>query len=421
MFGDDTSRGFGRADSMVVVVNWRAMSDDRSSRSRSGPRKGGGSSSGPRGRSGGRPDSGGRDGRSGSSGGRAGSGSSARSGGRPGRGDNDARGAGGRGAASRGPVGRDGRSGRPDRGGRDDRRDGRRSDGRRDQRGGRTDGGWVRPEPTNEAERRAAQVRANRGPRRTPITPEGEQAKIEGRTTEQWIDEGSLRDEAIAATNRVAHHRDESPHEIDPEVMAEIHSTLDPQRAARLSERLAKASAALDRERFDDARRMVTPLRKDLPQVAAVHEVHGLACYRLGRWQQAAESLELARKLKPDPSMLPVLADSYRGLRRWDDVESVWRDLREASPTHEVMSEGRIVAASALADRGELAEAIELMKKGEKPPKKVRDHHLRQWYVLGDLHDRAGDHLTAARWFREVAAHEPNFADVKSRLRSMGR
>lgn len=166
---------------------------------------------------------------------------------------------------------------------------------------------------------------------------------------------------------------------------------------------------------------MVTPLRRELPQVAAVHEVSGLASYRLGKWRQAAASLELARQLRPDPALLPVLGDCYRALKRWNDVESVWNDLRSASPTHEVMSEGRIVAAGALADRGELKAAIDLMMAGEKPPKKVRPHHLRQWYVLADLHDRAGDSITASRWFREIAANDAGFADVRERLRALGR
>ena len=32
-------------------------------------------------------------------------------------------------------------------------------------------------------------------------------------------------------------------------------------------------------------------------------------------------------------------------------------------------------------------------------PKSVREHHLRQWYVLGDLYDRVGDPISARRWF----------------------
>ncbi len=209
--------------------------------------------------------------------------------------------------------------------------------------------------------------------------------------------------------------------EVDPEVVAEIHAALDPQRAARLAERLASASAALDRERFDEARRMVAPLVRELPQVAAVHEVSGLASYRTGRWRQAAQSLEMARQLRPDPTLLPVLADCYRALKRWDDVDTVWRDVKAASPQHDVMAEARIVVAGAYADRGDLAAAIALMEPAQQPPKRVRMHHLRQWYVLADFYDRAGDTVSATRWFQQIAAREPHFADVRDRLRSLGR
>ena len=85
------------------------------------------------------------------------------------------------------------------------------------------------------------------------------------------------------------------------------------------------------------------------------------------------------------------------------------------------MAEARIVVAGSLADRGELKQAIELMQAAAKPPKRVRDHHLRQWYVLADLYDRAGDTVTAARWFREIAARDVAFADVRDRLRALGR
>ena len=315
-----------------------------------------------------------------------------------------------------GSKGQKGQKGRPPSKGRSGPPKGRRTPTqRREEYGGR-------PEPRTEAERRAEQVRKTRGPRRTERTPELEREQIESRVTEQWIDEGSVRDAAVGATRRGGSGRRDRPDpEVDPEVVAEIHAALDPQRAARLSERLASASAALDRERFEEARRMVTPLVRELPQVAAVHEVNGLASYRLGRWKQASQSLELARQLKPDPALLPVLADSYRAQKRWSDVDSVWRDVKAASPQHEIMAEARMVVAGALADRGELAEAIELMESAAQPPKRVRDHHLRQWYVLADLYDRAGDTVSATRWFEQIARREPSFGDVRERLRSLGR
>jgi tetratricopeptide (TPR) repeat protein len=265
-------------------------------------------------------------------------------------------------------------------------------------------------------------VRARRAPR-APQDPAVERERIESREVEQWVDEGSVRAAAEAATSRAS--RGNAPNrsaEIDPEVVAEIHSTaVDPRRAARLAERLASASAALDRERFDDARRMVASVVRELPMLAAGHEINGLALYRTGRWRQAAQSLELARQVRPDPALLPVLADCYRAMKRWSDVEAVWRDVKDASPPHEVIAEGRIVAAGALADQGDLKGAIALMDPSQKPPKKVREHHLRQWYVLADLLDRAGDTMGAVRWFREVASRDVEFADVRDRLRALGR
>ncbi|MCB1015402.1 MAG: hypothetical protein KDB10_09855, partial [Acidimicrobiales bacterium] len=207
----------------------------------------------------------------------------------------------------------------------------------------------------------------------------------------------------------------------DPEVVAEIHSAAaDPRRAARLAERLTAASGALDRERFDDARRMVAPVVKELPFLAAGHEVNGLAAYRLGLWRNAAQSLELARQIRVDPAILPVLADCYRALEKWDRVDDLWAELREASPSAELVTEGRIVAAGALADRGELRPAIALLgAHGWRVPKQPREHHLRRAYALADLYERAGDLPHARELFSRVQRADPGFGDVAGRLESL--
>ena len=293
---------------------------------------------------------------------------------------------------------------------------GRPTRGRSDQAPARA----TRPEPRTEAERRAAEVRARRAPRK-PIDPSIERQKIEQRQTEQWVDEGSIRAEAQAATARASSARPRREAAVDPEVLAELHVVAaDPRRADRLAERLTSAAAALDRERFDDARRMVAPVVRELPRLAAGHEISGLANYRMGRWREAAVALEQARVLHTDPALLPVLADCYRALRQWTAVDAIWREIREQSPSHEVMAEARIVVAGAHADRGELKQAIALMQ-AEKAPKKVRDYHIREWYVLADLLDRAGDTMGATRWFREVLAHDADFGDARERLRALGR
>ncbi len=167
---------------------------------------------------------------------------------------------------------------------------------------------------------------------------------------------------------------------------------------------------------------MVAPLVRELPQVAAVHEVNGLATYRTGRWRQAAQSLELARQLKPDPTLLPVLADCYRALKRWDDVDTVWRDVKAASPPHDVMAEARIVVASSYADRGDLrrGDRTDGASAAGRPSGSARTT-----FASGTCWPTSTT-APATRCRRHVGSsrsHPVNrtFADVRDRLRALGR
>ena len=141
----------------------------------------------------------------------------------------------------------------------------------------------------------------------------------------------------------------------------------------------------------------------------------------MGQWRKAAAELEVARQLTASVQHNAVLADCYRALRRYHEVDTLWRELREASPEPALMAEGRIVAAGALADQGDLAGALKVMQKATEVPKKPKEHHLRQWYVLADLYDRSGEIIKARRYFSLVAEADRDFADVTERLRTLGR
>ena len=210
--------------------------------------------------------------------------------------------------------------------------------------------------------------------------------------------------------------------ELDPATAARIaETTSSSARATRMRERLIDGFGALERERFGDARRIGNSIVKELSDVAAVHELIGLANYRMGNWRPAAASLDRARSLSDDVTLWPVLMDCLRAMNRRGEVAELWNELKAASPPHDIMAEGRIVAASTLADAGDLKGAVAVMAPAARRPTRVRDHHLRQWYVLADLHDRAGDRSGAIKWFEAVAAGDPHFADVADRLRTLGR
>ena len=55
------------------------------------------------------------------------------------------------------------------------------------------------------------------------------------------------------------------------------------------------------------------------------------------------------------------------------------------------MAEGRIVYAGALADQGRMPDALAALRKRAAPVKNPSDHHLRLWYALADLEERAGN------------------------------
>lgn len=272
------------------------------------------------------------------------------------------------------------------------------------------------------AQRRSAEVKATRPYREKktePVAPPPWER-------ERWIDEGSLRHEAElaaerAATRGEAKSKRRTSMDLAPDVAEDLASVAPASRTARYQERLASAADALDRGRFADARRMVQPVLRDLPDLAFAHEIAGLSLYRLGQWRKAVAELEVARQLTGTMQHHAVLADCYRAMRRYHEVETLWRELREASPEPALMAEGRIVAAGALADQGDLAGALKVMQKAVEVPKKPREHHLRQWYVLADLYDRSGEVIKARRYFSLIAAVDREFADVVERLRTLGR
>jgi tetratricopeptide (TPR) repeat protein len=156
--------------------------------------------------------------------------------------------------------------------------------------------------------------------------------------------------------------------------------------------------------------------------VAALRELYGLTLYRLGRWRSAAGELEAFRTLTGSVEQHPVLADCYRALRRYRDVEELWDELRTASPGAALVAEGRIVAAGALADQGRVRDAIRLLEPGARPigpARRAREHHLRVAYALADLYERAGDLPQARELFQRIATAAPDFVDVQARLQAL--
>ncbi len=190
-------------------------------------------------------------------------------------------------------------------------------------------------------------------------------------------------------------------------------------KAVGLQDQLGQAAREFSDERYTDARRRLRRILEQVPDLAEGRELIGLCQYRLGRWRDAVRELERFAELTGSTEQHPVLADCYRALGRHARVADLWAQLSEDSPSPELVTEGRIVAAGSLADQGDLAGAIRLLAKGFRFPKAPREHHLRRAYALADLYERAGDVPQARALFATLVRSDPEYLDVVERLRAL--
>ncbi|MGH9021301.1 MAG: tetratricopeptide repeat protein, partial [Acidimicrobiales bacterium] len=185
---------------------------------------------------------------------------------------------------------------------------------------------------------------------------------------------------------------------------------------------LAKAAAAYDRHRFEEALRLSRGVVDAVPGVAPVRELAGLAAYRAERWPIARTQLRAHFELTGDAQHLPLVMDCDRAAHRWRAVERTFATLSDARPSADVLTEARIVQAAAWADQRRFAEAVELLVHagGQRNLRNPGYRHVRLWYALGDVYDRAGDATSARELFSRVVRSDPDAYDARDRLAELG-
>ena len=234
---------------------------------------------------------------------------------------------------------------------------------------------------------------------------------------EQWVkDDEPVTEKAVAAPASRARPARAMPEHVRSELQDAVGTT----RVPNMERRLNDAMRAYERDRYPDALKHLKDLAQLAPMAPTVRELHGLTLYRLGRWRAAIKELEAFHALTDSYDQHPVLMDSHRATGRRAEVERLWEELRQASPPQEVLAEGRIVVAETRAERGDLPGAIELLERARSRVKSPRLHHLRQWYALADLYEKAGDMTRARALFRAVLDHDPSLFDTAERLAALG-
>lgn len=241
---------------------------------------------------------------------------------------------------------------------------------------------------------------------------------------ETWIDDGPVRDEAVRAVRRgdakpAPAKQVRKPKALPDDVQGEVAREAGPAWAGRVQDRLRDAARAYERERYRDALKLLQPLAERAPGSAAIRELLGLTLYQLQRWRAAIKELEVAELLGGSVDHHPVIADCHRALGHHHEVERLWDELRRGGAGAAVLAEGRIVYAGALADGGKVHDAITLLEQGPQSVRNPKDHHLRLWYALAALYERAGEVPRARELFGRLLDADPEFADVADRYANL--
>lgn len=208
--------------------------------------------------------------------------------------------------------------------------------------------------------------------------------------------------------------------ELPREILDDIHRSTRPTRQKDTIARLARAIELLER---DDPKAAVSEAEKAKalsPRSWAVRETLGLAYYGAGRWNEAVTELKTYKRMTGRVDENHVIADALRGMGRGTDAIPLADEvLADRKAPNDVKAEAVIVAASALADAGRIAEALAYLGRAKTREDLSEDYTLRLWYVRGDILERAGRGEEAAAEFRKVVRHDAAAFDAAERLAAL--
>lgn len=206
---------------------------------------------------------------------------------------------------------------------------------------------------------------------------------------------------------------------LEDDIVKELRATARPGKAEILIKVFAQAAGAFNEEDYDTAVALGEQSKHIALRSATIRELLGLAYYHSEKWKEAARELAAFKRLSGSTEQNPVIADSYRAMGRPDKALEIASEIDPQTVEPAVAYEGAIVGAGALADMKKLDEAIAHLEKLDLRPKTAEDHHLRAWYVLGDLLERNGRFTQARNWFEAVNGAGPELTDAGERLHKL--
>jgi tetratricopeptide (TPR) repeat protein len=152
-------------------------------------------------------------------------------------------------------------------------------------------------------------------------------------------------------------------------------------------------------------------------RIAAVREAVGIAAYRCGDWAQALAELRAARRMGSKSPLLPLIADSERGLGRPERAIEVARSPEAAALTGDDADELRIVVAGARADLGQMDQALAILSTPQLDPTRQGQTAARLFYAYAETLLALDRRDEALQWFLNAAAADvEGVTDAEDRI-----
>ncbi|WP_341257365.1 MULTISPECIES: HAD-IIA family hydrolase [Gordonia] len=208
---------------------------------------------------------------------------------------------------------------------------------------------------------------------------------------------------------------DVSASDLDPEIRRDLQA-LDRTTADRVARHLVMASDLLGVDP-DAALAHARAARARGARVGVVRETAGIAAYNAGEWQEAITELRAARRMTGADELLPLIADSERGLGRPERAVEIAESEDGRALTGEEALEMLIVASGACLDLGQPERSVALLETGDLRPGRVGSDAARLFYAYASSLEAAGRRADALTWFQNAAAADvEDLTDAEFRL-----
>ncbi|MDN5821558.1 MAG: hypothetical protein L0H39_08725 [Brachybacterium sp.] len=138
-------------------------------------------------------------------------------------------------------------------------------------------------------------------------------------------------------------------------------------------------------------------------RVGAVRETYGVLAYRAGDFRTASRELRTSLRITGRTDVLPMIADSERGLGRPERALDIAASDDASSLGVDAAIELMIVVAGAYADTGDIGTALRTLEIPALRHKVDGRWQVRLWVAYADLLERADRQEEAKRWITLAA------------------